>query len=349
MAEMRNRPTMEDVAREAGVALGTVSKVVNNQRVGENYRLKVEKAIESLGYRYNNSGRALRTNQTGVVALIIPNMHPYFAVLTHHINLALSRRNYRMLLFLTEANHSKEMECVQLAAENRVDGIIALTYNPSLELPKDIRLVTIDRFFSKDISCVASDNFEGGRIAVHKLYELGCRKIAMLFSCSALRNEPSKRKDGFVSACEELGLPYGIKIIEEPVPRELQNNALADMHVQIDRPDFAQIDAFLLEHIHDGRLDFDGLFCGTDFMACRVRRFLRDQGIHVPQDVQIIGFDGIQSFIDNEYIASTIVQPVPEIAETCVSTILSEDFSSRPSLICLPVEFADGGTTKKMP
>ena len=348
MTEMHNRPTMEDVAREAGVALGTVSKVVNNQRVGEKYRLTVEKAIEKLGYRYNTSGRALRTNQTGIVALIIPNMHPYFALLTHHINLALSKRNYRMLLFLTEANHSKELECIQLAAENRVDGIIALTYNPSLDVPKDIRLVTIDRFFSKDIPCVASDNFEGGRLAVHKLYELGCRKVAMLFSCSSLRNEPSKRRDGFVSACEELGLSYGMKIIEEPVPCELLSNTLLEP-VKYNRPDFEQLDAFLLDHIHDGQLDFDGLFCGTDFLACRVRRFLKGQGIRVPEDVQIIGFDGIQSFIDNEYISSTIVQPVPEIAETCVSTILSDDFSSRPSLICLPVEFADGGTTKKMP
>ena len=62
-----------------------------------------------------------------------------------------------------------------------------------------------------------------------------------------------------------------------------------------------------------------------------------------------ISYDGIRAFGEGDYLVSTIVQPVQEMAETCVSTILSEDFSSRPSLICLPVEFADGGTTKKMP
>lgn len=328
LTEPISRPTMEDVAREAGVSLGTVSKVVNNQRVGENYRLKVEKAIESLGYRYNISGRALRTNQTGVVALIIPSMHPFYAMLTYHINVALSQRNYRMLLFITEEDYSKELECIQLAAENRVDGIIALTYNPSLEIPSDIRFVTIDRFFSKNIPCVASDNFEGGRLAVHKLHELGCRSVAMLFSCSPLRNEPSKRRDGFVSACEELELPYGIKVIEEGL-------------------DYKPLDDFLVDHISNGRLRFDGIFCGSDTLARHACRTLRKLGIRIPEDVQLIGYDGIREFNSGDFIVSTIVQPIQEMAETCVSTILSDDLSSRPSLICLPVEFADGGTTKK--
>jgi len=319
---------MVDVAREAGVALGTVSKVVNNQSVGEDYRQKVEDAIERLGYRYNSSGRALRTNQTGVVALIIPSMHPFYAMLTYHVNVALSQRNYRMLLFLTEEDYSKELECIQLAAENRVDGIIALTYNPSLEIPSDIRFVTVDRFFNKDIPCVASDNFEGGRLAVHKLHELGCRSVAMLFSCSPLRNEPSKRRDGFVSACEELGLPYGIKVIEEGYG-------------------YGPLDEYLAEHVHNGRLRFDGLFCGSDTLAFHTRKTLKKLGLRVPEDVQLIGYDGVREFNNGDYLVSTIVQPIQEMAETCVSTILSGDFSSRPSLICLPVEFADGGTTRE--
>ena len=319
---------MVDVAREAGVALGTVSKVVNNQNVGEDYRQKVEDAIERLGYRYNSSGRALRTNQTGLVALIIPSMHPFYAMLTYHINVALSQRNYRMLLFLTEEDYSKELECIQLAVENRVDGIIALTYNPSLEIPSDIRFVMVDRFFNKDIPCVASDNFEGGRLAVHKLHELGCRSVAMLFSCSPLRNEPSKRRDGFVSACEELGLPYGIKVIEEGYG-------------------YGPLDEYLAEHVHNGCLRFDGLFCGSDTLACHARKTLKKLGLRVPEDVQLIGYDGVREFNNGDYLVSTIVQPIHEMAETCVSTILSNDFSSRPSLICLPVEFADGGTTRK--
>ena len=69
--------------------------------------------------------------------------------------------------------------------------------------------------------------------------------------------------------------------------------------------------------------------------------------IRVPEDVQVIGFDGIRIFGDQDYVVSTIVQPVQEIAEACVSTVLSRHLSSVPSLICLPVSYAYGGTTKE--
>ena len=73
MAKSRNAPTMADVAREAGVALGTVSRVVNGQQVGAGFRDKVEAAIQHLGYQYNSSGRVLRTDSTNIIAVIIPN------------------------------------------------------------------------------------------------------------------------------------------------------------------------------------------------------------------------------------------------------------------------------------
>ena len=68
--------------------------------------------------------------------------------------------------------------------------------------------------------------------------------------------------------------------------------------------------------------------------------------IRGPEDVQVIGFDGIRMFSEMEYVVSTIVQPVHEIAEACVNTVLSKHFSTMPSLICLPVHYAFGGTTK---
>ena len=72
---------------------------------------------------------------------------------------------------------------------------------------------------------------------------------------------------------------------------------------------------------------------------------MSSMGLRVPEDVQVIGFDGIRMFGDLDYICSTIVQPVADIAEACVSMVLSPDFKGLPSLICLPVTYADGGTT----
>ena len=319
--------TMSDVAREAGVALGTVSKVINGQSVGESYRLKVEAAVKKLNYQVNNSARSLKTDRTNTVAFIVPNtITPYFALLTHHINMALERRNYKMLLCFTEYDREREQDFIQMVRQNRADGVIALTYNPHLEIPEDIPFVTIDRFFSVSVPCVAADNFAGGRMAAHELKRRGCKHVAFMRIGSRLTNEPSKRKDGFISGCMELGLPYECLLLDDGMP-------------------LSTFESFLRANMEGDRLTFDGLFCGTDTVAYQVIGILRKMGLRVPEDVQVIGFDGIRMFGDLDYICSTIVQPVADIAEACVSMVLSPDFKGLPSLICLPVTYADGGTT----
>ena len=329
MARTKSAPTMADVAREAGVALGTVSRVINGQKVGAEFRDKVEDAIRRLGYQYNSSGRALRTDSTNIIAVIVPNtLNPYFALLIHHLNLELEKRNKQMMLCFTEYDHSREQEYIRMAQQDRVDGIIALTYNPDLTIPEDIPFVTIDRFFSVSVPCIASDNFAGGRIAAQKLASFGCKRLAFMRIGSFLTNEPSKRKDGFVSACVELGLPFEVMALEDGQP-------------------FSRFEQFLRDHITDGKLDFDGLFIGTDYPAWQIINILKSMNIRVPEDVQVIGFDGIRMFSEMEYVVSTIVQPVHEIAEACVNTVLSKHFSTMPSLICLPVHYAFGGTTKQ--
>ena len=329
MPKEKTGATMADVAREAGVALGTVSKVVNGQPVGAAFREKVEEAIARLGYQYNSSGRALRTDRTNVIALIIPNtINAYFSLLVNYINIELEKRNYRLLLCFTEYNPNREKELIQMARQNRVDGIIALTYNPDLVIPEGIPFVTIDRFFSVSVPCVASDNFSGGMMAAKKLCELGCRRLAFLRIGSVLSNEPSKRKEGFISACVELGLSFEVMALQDGQP-------------------YSEFERFLRERMQDGKLAFDGLFIGTDYLAWQIIRTLRNMGVQVPEDVQVIGYDGIRFFGDQEYAVSTIVQPVQEIAEVCVSTVLSKHMSAMPSLICLPVRYVPGGTTRE--
>ncbi len=84
---------MKDVAREAGVALGTVSKVVNGIPVGDSYRIRVENAINKLGYQVNSYAQGLRADKTHTVVFLIPNTtEPFYASLTYHVNLVLLRQ-----------------------------------------------------------------------------------------------------------------------------------------------------------------------------------------------------------------------------------------------------------------
>ena len=87
MAKQNTAPTMKDVAKEAGVSLGTVSKVINGIPVGEEYRKKVEQAIKELDYHLNAYARGLKSNRTNTIAVILPTIaHPYFGLIAHCIN-----------------------------------------------------------------------------------------------------------------------------------------------------------------------------------------------------------------------------------------------------------------------
>ena len=161
-------PTMKDVAREAGVSLGTVSKVINDIPVGEQYRRRVDAAIKKLGYQVNNYARGLKTNKTYCVALVMPSLHhPFFAVLVNELSKSLMEEGYRSLLMITSYDSQVEEKCFLLARQNKIDGIIALTYSPDLEVDESISVVTIDRHLSNH-PCVSSDNYHGGELAAEK-------------------------------------------------------------------------------------------------------------------------------------------------------------------------------------
>lgn len=321
-------PTMKDVAREAGVALGTVSKVVNGLPVGEPYRQKVETAIKKLNYRVNIYAQGMKANKTYMIALLVPNtLEPFYAMLVHHINQILLNKNYRMLLCTTDSDSNLEQKYLTMIQQNKVDGIIGLTYNPHLIVAENTPFVSIDRSMGPHIPCVACDNFAGGQLAAEKFYELGCQNLAFLRIGTSLTNEPNKRKAGFENGCLARNLHYEAKILN-------------------DGDSFDEFDHFLSEHIIHGKLSFDGIFCATDRIADYVIEFLRNKEIRVPEDVQVIGFDGIRILGNHNLICSTIVQPVREMAQTCVDLLLRENSTAKPSLVCLPVSYAAGGTTR---
>lgn len=324
----KNAPTMKDVAKEAGVSLGTVSNVVNNIPVGEEYRQRVLCAIQKLNYQVNSIAQGLKMDKTHVVALLIPNTtNPFFAQITHYVNRRLLKINYRMLLCTTDSDHNLEQAYITMAQQNKVDGIIGLTYNPELQIDTDIPFVSIDRILGSSFPCVACDNFAGGQLAAMKLADLGCQHVAFLRIGSSLNNEPNKRKAGFENGCLQRGLEYEMKILN-------------------DGDSLDEFKDFLSSHKSPQGFSLDGIFCVTDRIAYSVLKYLKELDISVPGEVQVIGFDGMKVLDTEDYICSTIVQPVEEMANLCVDLLLQEHFSNRTPLICLPVSYASGGTTK---
>lgn len=324
-----NPPTMKDVAREAGVSLGTVSKVINGLSVGEHYRIRVQEAATKLGYQVNNYARGLKTNKTHCVALVMPSLrHPFFAALTDELISCLMRSGYRSLLMTTNFDSVTEKNCFTLARQNKIDGIIALSYSPNLEIDDAVPVVTFDRHFSPTIPCVSCDNAWGGELAARKLLEFGCQRLLFIGTSAYVYGEADKRADGFCHACRQADVPFKMLVLD---------------HDEVDAPLYSYLDAHILRS--DTKLD--GIFCHSDRLALRVCEYLRAHGVRVPEDVQIVGFDGIPDFFTKRYPCSTIVQPISEMAETAVALLLRGENTLSPSSVSLPVYFAPGGTTKE--
>ncbi len=332
----KKAPTMRDVALKAGVALGTVSKVINNIPVSEKNRKKVEEAIAELNYEVNTYARGLKTQKSNLVALIIPNtLNPFFATFANYIESALYRNGMKMLLCCAGGIPEKEAEYLNLAMNNKVDGVIALTYSDIGKYISDgFPLVVFDRFFeNRVIPRVASDNFAGACLAVEKLLEFGCKRPVYIRFHSIFPGESDKRLAGYLHACAAHGIePDYLNMIECP-----ENLAL--------------MEDFLRQHQRpDKELTFDGVFAHTDYHAFLFMEQLRQNGYRVPEDVQIIGFDGIRKFRypAGDLFVSSICQPIEQLAEKCVEILMARCCGAQvPPLTLLPVQYRYGGSTRE--
>ena len=320
--------TMKDVAALANVGVGTVSRVLNSSgSVKESTRRKVEAAMKELNYIPNAYARGLKMNKTNTVALIIPTIwHPFFSEFAYYVESNLAKHKYKMLLCNSDVSSDKELEYIQMVQENKVDGIIGITYSDldnfvSSHLP----FVTIDRHFKEETVCVTSDNFHAGQLAVEKLVEKGCHKLGYIGTHSRFPTETTKRRNGFEKQAKQSGIPYAIYDGQDPVIELKQ-----------------EIRTFFEENP-----DVDGIFAHTDFIALDILEILEEMKRKVPEEMQIIGCDGIKMESGRRQIVSTIRQPVDLMAKAAVEKIIQViDGESVRTKITLPVHYVEGPTTK---
>ena len=213
-----------------------------------------------------------------------------------------------------------------MVQENKVDGIIGITYSDldnfvSSHLP----FVTIDRHFKEETVCVTSDNFHAGQLAVEKLVEKGCHKLGYIGTHSRFPTETTKRRDGFEAQAEQMGVPYAIYDGEDPVMEFKQE----------------------IRTFFEKNPDVDGVFAHTDFIALDILEVLDELKRKVPEEVQIIGCDGIKMEAGRKQFLSTIRQPVDLMAKAAVEKIIQViDGEPVKTKITLPVHYLEGSTTK---
>ena len=276
----------------------------------------------------------LKTAKTQTITLIIPSLLlPFYASFAYEVEQQAYAHGRKLILCCSNGIPEKEVDYLLLASQSKTDGIIALTYSDiSNQVPEGIPLIVFDRYFEKhNIPRIASDNYNGAILAVEKLLEFGCKSPVFIGFHSDFPGEADRRYDGYLAACEKYDI----------TPFLLYESDHLDCHDTI----YNFIKAH--ENPSSHTLDFDGIFANTDYHACIAAHILKTLGYFVPDDVQIIGFDGTKKFFpSDEYVVSTICQPLPQLAKKCVSMILDEENQPLPTLTLLPVTYAYGGTTK---
>jgi LacI family transcriptional regulator len=293
-------PTIYDVARTAGVGVGTVSRVLNNStRVSPETQEKVLNAIHVLGFRRSKVARQLSTGiQHRNLGVILPFItSPSFVERLRGVQLALNHQNnsYNLVLYnVTEPDryHEQLLAIVEQAA---VDGLLIATLNVSDEqrdllTQADIPFVSLSDIHTDAQNCISPDNVHGGYMATQHLLELGHRRVAYVgdefpyvngFPASA----GELRYKGYLAALKEYSLPYR----SEYVCLGMHGEETAHRHT---------------EHLLALPEPPTAIFAMSDIQAVGCILAIRAAGLRVPDDISVIGFDDIQL---SRYIGLTTI------------------------------------------
>lgn len=320
------KATIKDVARRAGVGVGTVSRVINGVRVKDSTLSKVNQAIQELGYEPDIYARGMKTNRSNTIALIIPTIwHPFFSEFGFYVEKELKALGYKIFLCNSTGDPAVEDEYIQMIKQNKVDGIIGITYTDiDKSVSSDTPFVSIDRHFTSKVAIVAADSKEGGELAFDELNKRGCQHFAFVGTHQDKESETKNRRIYFEKSARAAGKKISILDFEEP---------LVDFK--------GQIRQFFIENP-----TIDGLFTVNDFLAIDVMKELEAMGKKFPEDIQVIGFDGVKLSEEREYLLTTIRQPVELMAKAAVEQLMNSINGNPVNYkTILPVTFIEGSTT----
>ncbi len=319
--------TIKDVAKYAGVGVGTVSRVINNEKsVGEKTRKKVLDAMKALNYSRNNMAFRLRKNETRIIALLVPVInHPFFAKLAYYVEDEANNFGYSVLLVSSQQKVDKEAEIITKITHREVDGAVFVTHymHEEEELQK-CPIVSIDRTFGKDIPYVTSDNYDATRNAVKYMIDRGAKRVGFIGSKPLVNSEVMERERAYLDVMTEYNMQP--RIVNEVIQHGEEPVVVAD---------------FLEKYA-----DVDGVFVSGYTLSQYFYEAATEQGKKIPDDLQIVSYDGIfkQWGISN---ITSVEQPIEEMARQVVRLLIKKIHNEETcQRTVLKTKFVLGTTTK---
>jgi LacI family transcriptional regulator len=320
--------TLEDIGRMAGVSRSTVSRVVNNQSVSDDVRERVEEVIRRTGFSPNVAARSLASHRTGILGVVIPaQVHtlfedPYFGQLIRGMSRAANRAGRTLSLFLFETDEEEAQVYSRLASTGLVDGVILTASRAGDPLlaslaEGDLPFVMIGRpDRAGGISYVNCDNVGGARDAAVHLCQLGYRRIGYI-GAPIDTTAGADRLTGFLEGLAVCGNRID-SLLRADGDFTRQGGYRAMRQLIPDRP--------------------DAVFVASDTMALGALRALREEGLDVPGDVAVVGFDGLAPSEGTVPPLTTVRQPVIESGERAVTMLLDRLEGREPAIEILDTE-----------
>lgn len=305
--------TIKDIARESGYAVGTVSRVLNGQPgVSENARAKIMEVVEKYQFRLNSNAKLLKQQSKDSVAIIIKGIkNMLFAGLVETLQGRIKEKGYTSMVYYIDEDAHEVEQAMQICRDMKPLGILFLGSNKEnirekfeyVDVPCVLVTNSAESLEFNNLSSVCISDEHAAKTAIEYLISLGHRKIGMLGG-EMIHSTPAKaRYEGSLLAFTENGIDFDAQKYYESDYFTMEGGYRA-MQRLLKKSD-----------------DFTAVFAMSDVTAMGAIRAIIEAGKRVPEDISVIGFDGIEM---GQYIVprlTTIKQPDEQIAERVVEIL----------------------------
>lgn len=303
---------IQQVAKQAGVSVATVSRVLNGQNtVSAKTKMRVEEAIKKLNYEPSLLGRNLRTSESRLLLILIPTIsNPFYLEIIKGIEQVAISQNYNILLCETDSNPNKENIYFDLVRKKMADGIISMDPAVNVEtlkkLAENYAIIQCSEYEEcTGIPYVTIDNEEASYRAVKHLIQVGHHKIALM-NADEKYLFARQRKMGYKRALEENGITLRSEYIISTPNLGFENGQHAMkkiLHLQ-DRP--------------------TAVFAVSDLLAIGALKEINAAGLHVPNDIAVVGFDKIDFSNMTNPTLTTIAQPMRKMGNVAARMLIEK-------------------------
>lgn len=323
------KATLKDIAKFADVSLGTASKVMNNIHTSEQSRERVLDAMEKLNYTPNSIARSLKTNSSNTIGIMVSTTsNPAIYHVLTGIESICKKLGYNSMIFDTGHTQEGELNAISTFNNRIIDGIIYISHTLTPTVAEAIKktnipIVLVATKYDKDefFTSITIDNEKAAKEATNYLIKRGHTKIAMLAGKEDDPNAGKPRFIGYQKALQENNIKFDEDLVVFGGYRFKEGYETAKVLVERNK-------------------EITAIFCASDEKAIGAYRYLYEKGLSIPNDVSIIGFDGITMTNFMTPKLTTVKQPLISFGEKGMELLYKKIKKSVPvENLILPYEF----------